>query len=66
METWNRLTAVGGEVGGGISGRKGKGLVREHIWMIMDVDNGEGIDCGREGGLGRGGQRGKIGTTVIE
>ena len=33
----------------------------------MDVDNGVGVDCGSRGrGLGGGGQRGEIGTTVME
>lgn len=31
MDTGNGLTAVGGEVGGKNGGRKGKGLVREHV-----------------------------------
>ena len=32
----------------------------------MDMDNRVGIDRGSGGGVGRGGQKGKIGTTVIE
>ena len=32
----------------------------------MDMDNRVGIDGGSGVGLGGGGQRGKIGTTVIE
>ena len=31
METGNRLIAVGGEEGGAAGGRKGKGLVKEHV-----------------------------------
>ena len=31
METWSRLTAVGGEEGVRNGGRKGKGLVKEHV-----------------------------------
>ena len=31
MGTWNRLIAVGGEEGGGKGGKKGKGLVKEHV-----------------------------------
>ena len=31
METWNKLIAVGGEVGDGNGGRKGKGLVKEQV-----------------------------------
>ena len=44
--------------------KKGKGLDLEHLWM----DNSVAIDCGRglECEMGRGGQRGKIGTIVIE
>ena len=34
METWNRLIAVGGEGGVGNGGRKGKGLVKEHVQMM--------------------------------
>ena len=30
------------------------------------MDNGEGVDCGREGWAGCRGEREKIGTTVIE
>ena len=29
------------------------------------MDNSVGIDCGNWGGMGGGGQRGEIGTTVI-
>ena len=31
MQTWSRLVAVGEEEGGENGGRKGKGLVREHV-----------------------------------
>ena len=31
METWNRLTAAGAEWGEGNGGKKGKGLVKEHV-----------------------------------
>ena len=35
--------------------------------MLMDMDTGEGLDCGQEGWLGGGGKRKKeIGITVIE
>ena len=51
VETWNRLIAIGGEEGGGNGGKKGKGL-KNMYEQRMDVDNGEGIDCGQEGWAG--------------
>ena len=33
MEMWNRLTAARGEDGGVNGGKKGKGLVKEPLWM---------------------------------
>ena len=29
-------------------GKKRKGVVREHLWMTMNMDDGVGMDCGSE------------------
>ena len=64
METWKHgLKVNGGE--GDSGGKKGKGLVREHVWMT----HGHGQQCGnglweRRAGWVEKGKGGKIGTTV--
>ena len=45
--------------------QKGRGLDKEHEWMTHGQDNVVGIECWG-GGMAEGGQRGEIGTTVIE
>ena len=58
METWNRLIVVGGEKGGN-SGRRGRSWLKNMYERFMDMDNGEGIDCGECGWLGGRGQKEK-------
>ena len=42
-------------------------LIYLKFHFTMDMDNSVGIDCRSGGsGLGRGGKKGKIGTTIIE
>ena len=58
---------VRGEGGGDNGGKKGKALVKEHVWMT----HGHGQHCGNwlwEQGVGwvEEGKGEKIGTTVIE
>ena len=63
METKNRLTVNTGE--GGKDGKKGssQGTCVNDPW---ERTTGWGLTVGARGGMGRGEQRGKIGTTVIE
>ena len=49
METRNRLIAVGEEEEGGNGGRNGRGYSKNVYEWLVDMDNGEGIDWGREG-----------------
>ena len=66
METWNRVTAARGEEGRGNRGKKGKGLVKEYVWMT----HGHGQWCGDwlwvGVRLGVGGQRWENWTTALE
>ena len=48
-------------------GKKGKGLVKEHVWMTHGHGQQSGDELWEQGvGQDEGGQRGKIGTTVTE
>ena len=50
-------------------GKKGKGRVKEHVWMTHgygQLSQGVGTDYGNGGGMSERVQGGKIGTTVIE
>ena len=58
MDTWNRLIAVGGEEEGGNGRRKGKGLIKEHVW-IWTWTMERGLLRGDTGRLGGGRQKGK-------
>ena len=49
-----------------MGGRRERDWTKNIYDWPTDMDNSVGIDCGSGGGMCRGGQRGKIGTTVIE
>ena len=45
---------------------KVKRVVKEHVYISMDMDNGMGFTVGMGGGLGGREIRGENGTTLIE
>ena len=67
METWNKLTATREEAGGDEWCKEGERISHRtrmnQPWTWTTV---RGWTVGARSGLGRGGQRGKIGTTVTE
>ena len=53
MESWNRLTAVRGDKGGG-DWLKDEGFSQKNVYEgPMDMDNGVGIDYGNGGQAGQ-------------
>ena len=65
MVTWNSLTAARENGGVDNGGKKGKGLVKEHVWMTHGHEQLGGDWLG-VGGTGQRRAMGEIGTTVIE
>ena len=60
MESWNRLTAVTGEEGGGNSLKEGEGISqRTCMKNSMDMYKSEGIDHGSGGRVGQRWAKGK-------
>ena len=59
MGTWDRLTVTRGRWEGDNGGKKGKGLVKKHVWMTHGHGQQTlwGLALGVGSGLGRGGQR---------
>ena len=66
METGNRLTADRGKGDGVMLERRGRDQSKNMYELPMDMDNGVAIVGVGESDLDGGGQRGKIGMTVIE
>ena len=67
MDTWNRLKVIRGERGGGSWQKEGEGtsqrICMNDPWTRTTVwEQTVGVGAG----LGGGGQRGKIETTIIE